>query len=73
MSSGSKQVEREPKERAAAEAPGCRKERLSAQIGRLEADLGHTLVERAVSRQHPMTLTSFGEELAQAAGRIDGP
>jgi DNA-binding transcriptional LysR family regulator len=49
------------------------KARLSAQIGRLEADLGHTLVERAVSRQHPMTLTSFGEELAQAARRIDGP
>jgi hypothetical protein len=38
-----------------------------------EADLGHTLVERAVSRHHPMTLTSFGEELAQAARRIDGP
>jgi hypothetical protein len=57
----------------AAEALGCRKARLSAQIGRLEADLGHTLVERAVSRQHPMTLTSFGEELAQAARRIDGP
>ena len=57
----------------AAEALGCRKSRLSAQIGRLEADLGHTLVERAVSRHHPMTLTSFGEELAQAARRIDGP
>jgi DNA-binding transcriptional LysR family regulator len=57
----------------AAEALGCRKERLSEQIGRIEADLGHTLVERAVSRQHPMTLTSFGEELAQAARRIDGP
>ncbi len=42
-----------------AEALGCRKERLSEQIGRIEADLGHTLVERAVSRQHPMTLTSL--------------
>ncbi|HME76950.1 MAG TPA: TniQ family protein [Mycobacterium sp.] len=53
----------------AAQALGCRKERLSAQIGRLEADLGHTLVERAVSRHHSMTLTSFGEELAQATRR----
>jgi DNA-binding transcriptional LysR family regulator len=46
---------------------------LSKQISRIEADLGHTPIERAVSRQHPMTLTSFGEELAQAARRIDGP
>lgn len=53
----------------AAQALGCRKERLSALIGRLEADLGHTLIERAVSRHHPMMLTSFGEELAQAARR----
>jgi Bacterial regulatory helix-turn-helix protein, lysR family len=43
----------------------------SCLIDRLEADLDHVLIERAVSRRQPMSLTRFGERLLRAAARID--
>ena len=40
-------------------------------IDRLEADMEHALIERAVSRGQPMSLTRFGERLLGAAACID--
>jgi hypothetical protein len=43
----------------------------SCLVSRLEADLDHVLIERAVSCRQPMSLTPFGKRLLRAAAHID--
>lgn len=55
--------------REAAKALGATQPALTAQIARLEGDLGQALLERA-ERGRPMKPTPFGKRVAAAVGKV---